>query len=73
MIIRQIEQLTNWGLDEFIVVTNPSFDELIKMLLIHIFLIKKLALQYNMNKKVSPMHYCVLKNISIMVIQFFLF
>ena len=30
MIIRQIEQLTNWGLNEFIIITNPSFDELIK-------------------------------------------
>ena len=30
MIIRQIEQLINWGLDNFIIITNPSFDELIK-------------------------------------------
>ena len=30
MIIRQIEQLTDWGLDNFIIITNPSFDELIK-------------------------------------------
>ena len=30
MIIRQIEQLTNWGLSEFIIITNPSFDKLIK-------------------------------------------
>ena len=30
MIIRQIEQLINWGLNEFIIITNPSFDELIK-------------------------------------------
>ena len=30
MIIRQIEQLTNWGLDNFVIITNPSFDELIK-------------------------------------------
>lgn len=30
MIIRQIEQLTNWGLTEFIIITNPAFDKLIK-------------------------------------------
>jgi glucose-1-phosphate thymidylyltransferase len=30
MIIRQIEQLTNWGLSEFIIITNPSFDKLIR-------------------------------------------
>ncbi len=30
MIIRQIEQLTDWGLDNFVVITNPTFDELIK-------------------------------------------
>ena len=30
MIVRQIEQLSNWGLEEFIIITNPSFDELIK-------------------------------------------
>jgi glucose-1-phosphate thymidylyltransferase len=30
MIIRQIEQLTNWGLNEFIIITNPSFDKLIR-------------------------------------------
>ena len=30
MIIRQIEQLTNWGLDNFVIITNPSFDGLIK-------------------------------------------
>ena len=30
MIIRQIEQLTDWGLDNFIIITNPTFDELIK-------------------------------------------
>ena len=30
MIIRQIQQLINWGLDNFIIITNPSFDELIK-------------------------------------------
>ena len=27
---RQIEQLIDWGLDNFIIITNPSFDELIK-------------------------------------------
>ena len=30
MIIRQIEQLLNWGLNDFIIITNPSFDKLIK-------------------------------------------
>ena len=30
MIIRQIEQLLKWGLNEFIIITNPSFDKLIK-------------------------------------------
>lgn len=30
MINRQIYQLKNWGIEEFIIITNPDFDELIK-------------------------------------------
>jgi len=30
MIVRQIEQLSSWGLTEFIIITNPAFDVLIK-------------------------------------------
>ena len=30
MIIRQIEQLISWGLDEFIIITNPDFKDLMK-------------------------------------------
>ena len=30
MIVRQIEQLSSWGLTEFIIITNPAFDKLIK-------------------------------------------
>jgi len=30
MIVRQIEQLSSWGLTEFIIITNPTFDVLIK-------------------------------------------
>jgi glucose-1-phosphate thymidylyltransferase len=30
MIVRQIEQLTSWGLTEFVIITNPAFDKLIK-------------------------------------------
>ena len=30
MINRQIYQLKNWGIKEFIIITNPDFDELIK-------------------------------------------
>ena len=43
MIIRQIEQLTNWGLDEFIIITNPSFDELIKDVVNSYFPDKKIS------------------------------
>ena len=30
MIVRQIEQLSSWGMSEFIIITNPSFDKMIK-------------------------------------------
>ena len=30
MIVRQIEQLLLWGMSEFIIITNPSFDKMIK-------------------------------------------
>ena len=30
MIVRQINQLTSWGMTEFIIITNPSFDNMIK-------------------------------------------
>ena len=43
MIIRQIEQLTNWGLDEFIIITNPSFDELIRDVINSYFPDKKIS------------------------------
>ena len=43
MIIRQIEQLTNWGLDEFIIITNPSFDDLIKDVVNSYFPDKKIS------------------------------
>ena len=42
MIIRQIEQLTKWGLNEFIIITNPSFDELIKDVVTSYFPDKKI-------------------------------
>ena len=29
MINRQISQLQNWGLEDFIIITNPEYDELI--------------------------------------------
>ena len=48
MIIRQIEQLTKWGLNEFIIITNPSFDELIKDVVTSYFPDKKInfSIQY---------------------------
>jgi glucose-1-phosphate thymidylyltransferase len=30
MIIQQLEQLISWGLNNFVIITNPSFDKLIK-------------------------------------------
>ena len=30
MIIRQIEQLISWGLDNFVIITNPDFNDLMK-------------------------------------------
>jgi glucose-1-phosphate thymidylyltransferase len=30
MIVRQINQLLSWGMSEFIIITNPSFDNMIK-------------------------------------------
>jgi len=30
MIIQQLEQLISWGLNDFVIITNPSFDNLIK-------------------------------------------
>lgn len=37
MIIKQIEQLIKWGLSEFIVITNPAFDKLIRDICSHYF------------------------------------
>ena len=37
MIVRQIEQLSSWGLTEFIIITNPAFDKLIKEVIISYF------------------------------------
>jgi len=37
MIVRQIEQLSSWGLTEFIIITNPAFDKLIKDVIISYF------------------------------------
>lgn len=31
MIIQQLEQLISWGLNDFVIITNPSFDNLIKV------------------------------------------
>ena len=33
MISLQIQQLSNWGIKKFVVITNPAFDELISCLL----------------------------------------
>ena len=30
MILQQLEQLISWGLEDFIIITNPSFDSLIR-------------------------------------------
>ncbi len=30
MIIQQLEQLINWGLNDFVIITNPSYDKLIR-------------------------------------------
>ncbi len=30
MIMQQLEQLISWGLEDFVIITNPSFDSLIK-------------------------------------------
>ena len=51
MIIRQIEQLTNWGLDEFIIITNPSFDELIKDVVNSYFPDKKISFSIQLEQK----------------------
>ena len=37
MIVRQIEQLSSWGLTEFIIITNPAFDKLIREVIISYF------------------------------------
>ena len=37
MIVRQIEQLSSWGLNEFIIITNPAFDKLIREVIISYF------------------------------------
>jgi glucose-1-phosphate thymidylyltransferase len=37
MIVRQIEQLSSWGLTEFLIITNPAFDKLIKEAIISYF------------------------------------
>ena len=30
MINQQINQINQWGIEDFIIITNPDFDELIK-------------------------------------------
>ena len=30
MINRQIDQIAKWGIEEFIIITNPDFDEIIR-------------------------------------------
>ena len=37
MIVRQINQLLSWGMSEFIIITNPSFDNMIKDVMIQYF------------------------------------
>ena len=51
MIIRQIEQLSNWGLDEFIIITNPSFNELIKDVVNSYFPDKKISFSIQHEQK----------------------
>ena len=51
MIIRQIEQLINWGLDEFIIITNPSFDKLIKDVVNSYFPDKKISFSIQLEQK----------------------
>ena len=51
MIIRQIEQLTSWGLDEFIIITNPSFDKLIKDIVNSYFPDKKISFSIQLEQK----------------------
>ena len=51
MIIRQIEQLTSWGLDEFIIITNPSFDKLIKDVVNSYFPDKKISFSIQLEQK----------------------
>ncbi|MDA9197690.1 sugar phosphate nucleotidyltransferase [Acidimicrobiia bacterium] len=51
MIIRQIEQLTSWGLDEFVIITNPSFDKLIKDVVNSYFPDKKISFSIQLEQK----------------------
>ena len=51
MIIRQIEQLTNWGLNEFIIITNPSFDKLIRDVIGSYFPDKNISFTIKKKKK----------------------
>ena len=51
MIIRQIEQLTSWGLDEFVIITNPSFDKLIKDIVNSYFPDKKISFSIQLEQK----------------------
>ncbi|MCH1416337.1 MAG: NTP transferase domain-containing protein [Gammaproteobacteria bacterium] len=37
MIVRQINQLTSWGMTELIIITNPSFDNMIKDVMKQLF------------------------------------
>ncbi|MDA8652749.1 sugar phosphate nucleotidyltransferase [Candidatus Actinomarina sp.] len=51
MIIRQIEQLTSWGLDEFVIITNPSYDKLIKDVVNSYFPDKKISFSIQLEQK----------------------
>ena len=51
MIIRQIEQLIDWGLDNFIIITNPSFDELIKDVISSYYPEKKISFTIQSEQK----------------------
>ena len=63
MIVRQINQLTSWGMTEFIIITNPSFDNMIKDVMIQYFPEKILNTQFSTNKEASHMLCYALMNI----------
>ena len=54
MINLQIQKLIEWGLDDFVVITNPQYDQLIKDVTSSI---QGISIDYvmQMNQKESPM------------------